>query len=110
MMQGMEPLERCLACRARLGEAAVCTRCGSDFSISRRAQRQATALARVAVQELACGNTRQAAAAARAASHLANPLLAQAVARAIRRRDGTQDDHLARALRVPGNLHDLRHY
>ena len=91
-MQGMEALERCLACRARLGESDVCTRCGTDFSISRRAQRQATALACVAVQELARGHHRQAADAAAAASHLANPLLAQAVARVIRRRGGLQGD------------------
>lgn len=83
----MESLERCLACRARLGEADVCPRCGSDFSISRHAQRQAAVLARVAVQELARGHHRQAAAAAAAAAHLANPLLAQAVTRAIRRRE-----------------------
>jgi len=87
-MQGLEPLERCLACRARLGEADVCTRCGTDFSISRRARRQAAALARLAVQELARGHDRQAAAAAATASQLANPLLAQAVTRAIRRREG----------------------
>jgi len=91
-MHGMDPLKRCLACRARLGEAEVCTRCGTDFSISRRAQRQATALAHVAVQELARGHIRQAAAAAASATHLANPLLAQAVARAIKRREGTQGD------------------
>jgi hypothetical protein len=84
----MQPLERCLACRARLGEADVCPRCGTDFSISRRAQRQATALARVAVQELARGHQQQAAAAAAAAAHLANPLLAQAVTRAIKQREG----------------------
>lgn len=87
-MQGMELLARCLACRARLGESDVCTRCGTDFSISRRAQRQAAVLARVAVQELARGHHQQAAAAAAAASHLAHPLLAQAVTRSIKRREG----------------------
>lgn len=86
MMRRMELLERCLACRARLGQADVCARCGADFSTSRRAQRQATALARFAAHELARGHTAQAAAAAAAASHLANPLLAQVVARVIRRR------------------------
>lgn len=77
--------------------ADVCTRCGTDFSIARRAQRQATALARVAVQALARGETRQAAAAAAAASQLANPLLAQAVARVIRRREDAAGDDLPRA-------------
>ena len=92
MMQGMDVLERCLACRARLGEADVCPRCGTDFSLARRAQHQATALARAAAQQLARGETRQAAAAAKAASHLANPLLAQAVARMIWRREAKQAD------------------
>ncbi len=83
----MDPLTRCLACHARLGEADVCPRCASDFSISRRARRQATALARMAVQALASGHHRQAAAAAATAVQLANPLLAQAVARVIRSRE-----------------------
>ena len=86
MMQGVDLLERCPACRARLGQAEVCARCGTDFSTARRAQRQAAALARFAVQELARGHTAQAVAAAAAASHLAKPLLAQGVARVIRRR------------------------
>lgn len=90
----MDPLERCLACRARLGEAEVCARCGSDFSIARRAQRQAAALARVAVQALARGETRRAAVAAKAASQLANPLLAQVVARVLRRRADAAGDAL----------------
>ncbi len=92
----MELLERCLACRARLGEADVCPRCGTDFSLSRRAQRQATALVRVAVHELASGHHTQAAAAAQAASRLANPLLAQAVARVISQREGKQRVSAAR--------------
>ncbi len=82
----MERLTRCLACRARLGEADVCARCGADFSTSRRAQRQATALVGVAVHELARGQTALAAEAAASASLLANPLLAQVVARVIKRR------------------------
>lgn len=93
----METLERCLACRARLGEADVCVRCGSDFSTARRAQRQAAVLARVAVQALASGETAQAAASAQAASHLANPLLARAVARVIQRRAARLGDDLAQA-------------
>lgn len=91
----MELLARCLACRARLGAADVCPRCGTDFSISRRAQRQATALARVAVHELASGHHPQAAAAAQAASHLASLLLAQAVARMVSQRVGKQYDSAA---------------
>ncbi len=91
----MERLERCPACRARLAEADVCSRCGSDFSIVRRAQRQAMGLARLAVRELFQGQIQQACAAAEEASHLAGPLLALAVARTIRRRETSQCDVMA---------------
>jgi len=70
----------------------VCSRCGSDFSIVRRAQRQAKGLARLAVRELIRGQIQQACAAAEEASHLASPLLALAVARTIRRRETSQCD------------------
>jgi hypothetical protein len=100
-MQRMQALQRCLACRARLGEAEVCVRCGTDFSISRRAARQATALTRLAVQELVRDQTGQAAAAAAAASQLANSLLAQAVARVIRRREGADLPNLAAPIARP---------
>jgi len=33
-----EHLERCPACRARLTEAATCSRCGCDFSLLRQAE------------------------------------------------------------------------
>ena len=88
----MERLERCPACRARLALADVCSRCGSDFSIARRAERQAMGLARLAVRELIQGQIQQACAAAEEASHLASPLLAIAVARTIRRRETSQCD------------------
>ena len=78
-----ELAQRCPACRARLGAAEVCSRCGTDFSIARRAERQAQALA---VQQLALGSTEQAAAAARAAAALAHSPLAHAVSRLISQR------------------------
>jgi hypothetical protein len=82
----MARMERCPACRARLAEAEVCTRCGTDFSVSRRAERQAQELARIAVRQLFLGQTTQAAATADAATHLASPLLALAVLKTIGRR------------------------
>ncbi|MBK9443704.1 MAG: hypothetical protein IPN53_21405 [Comamonadaceae bacterium] len=82
----MQALDRCPACRARLGDASACPRCGSDFSMARLAERQSLALARVAVRELILGQTRQAAVAAQAACSLASPLLARAVLRMIRQR------------------------
>ena len=94
-------MERCPACRARLGEAEICGRCGTDFSISRRAERQAHLLARLAVHQLGQGQNRQAAATANAASGLADSPLARGVTQMltsdmgnllqILRRAGSQD-------------------
>ena len=82
----MQALERCPTCRARMGDASECPRCGSDFSIARRAERQSLVMSRVAVRELLLGQTQQAAVAAEGACSLASPLLARAVLRMIRRR------------------------
>jgi len=70
---------RCPACRARLAQADVCSRCGTDLSLTRRAERQAQALAGLAVQHLVLGQSQQAGAAALAASALADSPLARAV-------------------------------
>ena len=83
----MKRMERCPACRARLDNTDICTRCGTNFSISRRAERQAQTLACVAVRELFCGHLQQAASTADAASFLANPLLAHAISQMIRIRE-----------------------
>lgn len=91
----MDRLERCPACRARLAGADVCTRCGVDFSISRRAERQACRLARVAVRELFLGRIKQAAAAAATATLLGRPPLARAVSRTILRRENSGAGTLA---------------
>ena len=81
-------MERCPACHARLGQAEVCSRCGTDFSISRRAERQAQALSRLAVHQLVQGKTQQAAATAGAASGLADSPLARAVTQMLTCRRG----------------------
>lgn len=95
-------MERCPACRARLADAALCPRCGTDFSISRRAEHQALGLSRLAVRELARGKLRHAVAAAEAASDLASPVLASVLLRMLERRNHTMaatdhdaDDSLA---------------
>lgn len=88
-------MERCLACRARLDNTDICARCGTNFSISRRAERQAQVLARVAVRELFQGHLQQAASTADAASFLANPLLAHAVFQMIRRREESSGEEVA---------------
>jgi len=97
----MDQMERCPACRARLADAPVCSRCGTDFSISRRAERQALGWACIAVRQLSQGQTRQAAEAAEAASHLANSPLAHAVTRMIRRRETTPDQIVGNRVNRP---------
>jgi uncharacterized Zn finger protein (UPF0148 family) len=82
----MEAIERCPACRARLAGAVACPRCGTDYAITRRAERQALALERRAVRVLLGGQTQQALATAQAASGLAGSLLARAVAQMASRR------------------------
>ncbi|MCF8168978.1 MAG: hypothetical protein K9J77_10235 [Rhodoferax sp.] len=82
----MQALERCPACRARMGDTPECPRCGSDFSLARQAERQAQVLAQVAVRELLLGQTEQATAAAQTACRLAKPLLACAVLRLLKQR------------------------
>ena len=49
-------MDRCPACRARLGEAPVCPRCGCDFTLARRAEAQAQRLACRAIRAWAEGN------------------------------------------------------
>ena len=83
----MAQMERCPACRARLGGVPVCSRCGTDFSICRQAERQSLALAAASVRQLFSGQIQQANATAEAASQLASSLLARAVLRTIRRRE-----------------------
>jgi len=83
-MAAVQLMERCPACRARLGAAEVCSRCGTDFSMTRRAERQAQALARLALQQFAQGQALQAGATAAAACSLATSPLARAVAQMVR--------------------------
>jgi len=51
-----ELLDRCPACRARLAKAAVCPRCGCDFSLVRQAIGQAARLLEQALCSLAIGD------------------------------------------------------
>jgi hypothetical protein len=80
-------MERCPACRARLSHADICARCGGDFSISRRAERQAQQLVRKAVRELSMRHLEEASTAANLAIHLANPMLARVISKVILRRE-----------------------
>ncbi len=51
-----ELLERCPACRARLGESAVCPRCGCDFALVRLAEQQAERVLAQAIRAFAVGD------------------------------------------------------
>ncbi|MFA7243653.1 MAG: hypothetical protein WC091_26395 [Sulfuricellaceae bacterium] len=48
-------MERCPACRARLGDTSLCPRCGCDFTLAVRAENQARSLACQAVQAWCAG-------------------------------------------------------
>jgi hypothetical protein len=68
-------LERCPACRARLAQEQVCSRCGCDLTLVRRAEKQARQLTVRAVQAWGQGDGEQALALAHAALQLQrNPL------------------------------------
>ena len=58
---------RCPGCRARLGSAPVCARCGCDLTLARRAQAQAWRLAVLALQAWDNGEPQHAEACAQAA-------------------------------------------
>ncbi|MEF8760250.1 MAG: hypothetical protein V5B36_11090 [Candidatus Accumulibacter sp. UW25] len=51
-----ETLARCPACRARLGEDAVCPRCGCDFALVRQAIAQADRLLEQSLRSLLQGD------------------------------------------------------
>ena len=72
---------QCPACRARLGAAPVCPRCGCDLTLARRAAAQARQLAAQAVRAWAVGNAAQARALAIDSLSLEQGLLARAVVR-----------------------------
>lgn len=72
-------MERCPACRGRLGEDPVCGRCGCDFSLARRAEEQARRIAGLAVRAWARGERTQARAWAEQSISLHRGRLARAV-------------------------------
>jgi hypothetical protein len=76
-------LDRCPGCRARLGEAATCARCGCDLTLVRRAEAQARRLVRRAARAWAEGKGDEASACAAASLALERSLLAQAVLRSV---------------------------
>jgi hypothetical protein len=63
-------MERCPGCRARLGEEALCPRCGCDLSLPLRAERQVRRHLEAAIAALAAGDAGSAACYARAAQTL----------------------------------------
>jgi hypothetical protein len=52
----LDALDRCQACRARLADAAICPRCGCDFSLVRQAELAAARRLAQAARLLAGGD------------------------------------------------------
>jgi len=73
-------VERCPACRARLGEEETCPRCGCDLGLALQAERQAQRLAAAAIHALAAGDAAQATRHARAALSLKDDAWGRALA------------------------------
>jgi hypothetical protein len=74
-----EHLERCPACRARLTEAATCSRCGCDFSLLRQAELAAARRLAQAARLLVGGDRAAAGRQVDAALALQRSALAQAI-------------------------------
>jgi hypothetical protein len=55
-------MDRCPACRSRLGDKPLCPRCGCDFTLAIRAELQAQHLVRQAIQAWCNGDHDMAAA------------------------------------------------
>jgi hypothetical protein len=79
-------MERCPACRARLGAEPLCPRCGCDLSLALQAETAARRLAAAALRELAAGHWRKARIHARRAVALRADPFHRAVLQLVRRR------------------------
>jgi predicted amidophosphoribosyltransferase len=79
-------MERCPACRARIGEASSCPRCTANFSLVICAEAQAQQLRQRAIQALADGDTTQSYYWAGEAQKLQNSPLMQALRRSIHKK------------------------
>lgn len=78
-------MERCPACRARLGAEPVCPRCGCEMGLVLRAEGDARRLAARAVVHLAAGRCDEARTLASRAFSLADEPLMRAVLRFVER-------------------------
>lgn len=79
-------MERCPACRARLGAEPLCPRCGCDLSLALQAEDDARRLAVAALRDLVAGRCRKARIHARRAVALQADPLHRAVLQLVRRR------------------------
>lgn len=79
----MDAEARCPACRARMAESAVCSRCGCDLTLAWRAQAQASAAIALALCAWADGAQAQARDHVRAALALDHSALGRALLRAL---------------------------
>ena len=88
-------MERCPACRSRLGETPICPRCGCDFTLALCAEKQAQSLLRRAVQAWCKGDREYAAACASGSQALKYGRLAKAVSAMLQRPSGLIADPCA---------------
>lgn len=91
------PLERCPACRARLGGEPVCARCACDLSLAQRAHAQALHLACQALRARVEGDYPAACALAGESLALWDTSLARALLRLLER------GHVFRHCHSPGD-------
>ena len=82
-------MERCTACRARLGASPICPRCGCDFTLAMRAETQAGRLLVRAILAMADGAPAMAQDFANQSLALKHGRLAEAVAAMLRASQGT---------------------
>lgn len=75
--------ERCPACRARMADSAICSRCGCDLTLMHRARSQAGAAIDAALRAWAAGTPSSALAHARDALALENTPFGRALRHAL---------------------------
>lgn len=78
-------MNRCTACRANLGGATLCPRCGCDFTLADQAEKQAQRLVGLAIRAWIEGNKAVAATRIGEARSARNGRLAEALAEMLRR-------------------------
>lgn len=96
-------MERCPACRGRLGEVPVCARCGCDYTLAIHAETQARILSCRAIQAWRDGDRDLAAVHIGESLALKHSRLAEAVAAMLRASAKSEMANAPVALTAPGS-------